>query len=262
MRPPCALQDEKTATQNRQVISCTFLRKTIGFLNQYPERAIFDEAQQVPQLFSYIQGRMDERRLMGQYILSESQNFHLAQHITQSLAGRVALFRLLPFDFWEMRQAHALPDTIPRTDTALTGFYPAIFDRGSDPSFFYHNCLQTHYRARHKPIGTGERPQSIPKFFVIVHRSGRATAQLLELGQREGRFSAYCKGMAFYFGKQLHRFPIAPLFSKLQQTNPKLNFYDTASGGNARHKTLIYGGLEHQDRTSYRLRGWKWCGVE
>jgi predicted AAA+ superfamily ATPase len=144
MRPPCALQDEKTATQNRQVISCTFLRKTIGFLNQYPERAIFDEAQQVPQLFSYIQGRMDERRLMGQYILSESQNFHLAQHITQSLAGRVALFRLLPFDFWEMRQAHALPDTIPRTDTALTGFYPAIFDRGSDPSFFYHNCLQTY----------------------------------------------------------------------------------------------------------------------
>jgi hypothetical protein len=39
-----------------------------------------------------------------------------------------------------------------------------------------------------------------------------------------------------------------------------MDFFDTASGGKVRHKTLIYGGAEHQDRTAYRVRGWKSCG--
>src|SRR5690606_20736625 len=56
-----------------------------GFLDRYERYVIFDEAQRVPHLFSYIQGRVDESRLMGQYILSGSQNFHLLKSITQSL---------------------------------------------------------------------------------------------------------------------------------------------------------------------------------
>src|SRR5690606_24670698 len=68
----------------------------VGFLDQYEQHVIFDEVHRVPQLFSYIQGRVDESGLMGQYILSCSQNFHLLKSITQSLAGRVALFKLLP----------------------------------------------------------------------------------------------------------------------------------------------------------------------
>ena len=63
-----------------------------GFLKIYSERIIFDEVQRVPHLFSYIQTIVDESRQMGQFILSGSQNFQLLQNITQSLAGRVALF--------------------------------------------------------------------------------------------------------------------------------------------------------------------------
>lgn len=39
-----------------------------------------------------------------------------------------------------------------------------------------------------------------------------------------------------------------------------MEVFDTASGGKVRHKTLIYGGLDNQDRTVYRVRGWKNCG--
>ncbi|RQP07452.1 MAG: AAA family ATPase, partial [Parapedobacter sp.] len=73
-----------------------------GFLQLYPERTILDEVQRVPALFSYLQTAVDESGQMGQYILSGSQNFHLLKNITQTLAGRVALFRLLPLDHEEM----------------------------------------------------------------------------------------------------------------------------------------------------------------
>src|SRR5690606_24296899 len=63
-----------------------------GFLKQYANKTILDEVQRVPELFSYLQTAVDGSGLMGQYILSGSQNFHLLRQITQSLAGRVALF--------------------------------------------------------------------------------------------------------------------------------------------------------------------------
>ena len=70
-----------------------------GFLRLYSKNVIFDEVQRVPVLFSYIQTIVDESGMMGQFILSGSQNFHLLRNITQSLAGRVALLKLFPFDF-------------------------------------------------------------------------------------------------------------------------------------------------------------------
>jgi len=114
----------------------------IGFLNQYDQKVIFDEVQRVPALFSYIQGRVDEFKMMGQYILSGSQNFHLLNSITQTLAGRVALFKLLPLDFTELKQPGLLANSY--IQAGLKGFYPAIFDRDIDPAVFYANYIQTY----------------------------------------------------------------------------------------------------------------------
>ena len=111
-----------------------------GFLKQFSRYVIFDEAQRVPELFSYLQTKVDEDKIMGQYILSGSQNFHLMQSISQSLAGRVALFKLLPFDIKEMQNAKWLND-----DYAVNlykGFYPAIYDRDIPSKVFYSNYLQ------------------------------------------------------------------------------------------------------------------------
>ena len=93
-------------------------------------------------LFSYLQGRVDESKIMGQYILSGSQNFHLLNSITQTLAGRVALFKLLPLDFSELKQADLLAASY--TQAAVKGFYPATFDRDIDPAIFYANYIQTY----------------------------------------------------------------------------------------------------------------------
>src|SRR5690606_33391677 len=105
---------------------------------------IIDEAQRVPALFSYLQGRVDDSGIMAQYILSGSQNFHLLQNITQSLAGRVALFKLLPLDFSELQYSRLLADEF--NQAAIKGAYPAIFDRAIDSSVFYNNYVETYVK--------------------------------------------------------------------------------------------------------------------
>lgn len=67
-----------------------------GFLNNFPGGAVLDEIQRTPELFSYIQGIID-RTPEIHFVLSGSQNFLLPENISQSLAGRAAVLKLLPF---------------------------------------------------------------------------------------------------------------------------------------------------------------------
>ncbi|MDO8585930.1 MAG: ATP-binding protein [Armatimonadota bacterium] len=68
-----------------------------GFLAAYPPPAIFDEVQNAPDLLSYVKERIDDHRDQpGQYILTGSQNLLMIHTVTQTLAGRTAVLRLLP----------------------------------------------------------------------------------------------------------------------------------------------------------------------
>ena len=58
------------------------------FLARFPEGAILDEVQRCPQLLSWLQGLVDERKRMGDFVLTGSAQFSLIESITQSLAGR------------------------------------------------------------------------------------------------------------------------------------------------------------------------------
>ena len=93
-----------------------------GFLRQYDDKVIFDEAQNVPDLFSYLQGIVDADRRPGRFVLSGSQNFLMRKSITQSLAGRVGIAELLPLDQEEMRAARLLPAT--PEEAIYNGSYP------------------------------------------------------------------------------------------------------------------------------------------
>ncbi|MEM9824936.1 MAG: AAA family ATPase, partial [Bacteroidota bacterium] len=73
-----------------------------AFLETYHDKVIFDEAQRWPDLFAYLQTIVDEDRRPGRFILSGSQNFLLRKNISQSLAGRVGIVRLLPLDNEEL----------------------------------------------------------------------------------------------------------------------------------------------------------------
>ncbi len=80
-----------------------------GFLEQYPPPVIFDEVQHAPHLLPYIKAKVDaHRNRRGQYLLTGSQNLLLAEKVTESLAGRAAMLRLLPLS---RREAEGKPRT-------------------------------------------------------------------------------------------------------------------------------------------------------
>ncbi len=100
-----------------------------GFLGQFNDNVILDEAQRAPDLFSYIQGIVDQRDRPGQFILIGSQNFLLLQTISQSLAGRCAVLHLLPFSYPELtRRKSADPKTIGRGPRRQSGPSDNPFD--------------------------------------------------------------------------------------------------------------------------------------
>jgi predicted AAA+ superfamily ATPase len=98
------------------------------FLLAFPDGAIIDEAQKVPEIFDAIKKKVDEGPYQpGTYILTGSSQFHLRKNMTDSLAGRAAFLTLLPFSLKELRDAQLLPD-IPY-ELAYQGFYPPLHDK-------------------------------------------------------------------------------------------------------------------------------------
>ena len=96
------------------------------FFAMLPEGAVLDEVQNSPELFSSLQGVVDERARMGEFILTGSQQFGLMGNITQTLAGRVGLVQLLPLSISELRAANLLGRTMEAV--VWQGGYPALFD--------------------------------------------------------------------------------------------------------------------------------------
>lgn len=113
-----------------------------GFLARFNEGAIIDEAQRCPDLFSYLQGLVDHRRRMGDFILTGSQQFGLRSGISQSLAGRVGLVQLLPFAMPELSAAGRLADRLD--DLLWRGGYPPLYDRPLTPDLWFPNYVATY----------------------------------------------------------------------------------------------------------------------
>jgi predicted AAA+ superfamily ATPase len=113
-----------------------------GFLQNIGNHAIIDEVQYAPELLSYIQVVVERDKIAGQFIITGSLNPLMMQNITQSLAGRVAIFNLLPFSLEEIQNASfALPDY---EDYIFKGFYPRIYDLDLDPMTWLLDYIQTY----------------------------------------------------------------------------------------------------------------------
>jgi uncharacterized protein len=123
-----------------------------GFLHQYDQHVILDEVQRAPGLFNYLQTKVDNDKINGQYILSGSQNFLLMERITQSLAGRVALFKLLPFSFGELQSAQKMPKHW--SEAAFTGFFPRLYAQEIKPSDLYPNYFESYVQRDVRQLST------------------------------------------------------------------------------------------------------------
>ncbi|MBI1871778.1 MAG: ATP-binding protein [Chlamydiae bacterium] len=133
------------------------LRDPTGFLKANPAPCIFDEVQKAPQLLSYLQELIDASPLPGSWILTGSQNFILMERITQTLAGRSAILRLLPLSISEiLHQPFQEPvkrltqiASIPKPKDSLEKFifkgcYPRLYTQKIDPQDWYASYDQSY----------------------------------------------------------------------------------------------------------------------
>lgn len=97
------------------------------FLRAFPDGAIIDEAQKVPDMFDAIKLIVDNGGYSpGKFILTGSSQFRLKENISDSLAGRIGLIKLLPFSIDELKEEGILSDDA--YDYVFNGFYPPLYD--------------------------------------------------------------------------------------------------------------------------------------
>ena len=112
------------------------------FFTRFPEPVIIDEIQRVPELLSTVQVRIDKNQKKGQYLITGSQQISLKSSITQSLAGRTAIVKMLPLSISELYSANIKLD---RDSQLVSGFMPFLYaESGHSPFEYYKNYVNTY----------------------------------------------------------------------------------------------------------------------
>lgn len=198
-----------------------------GFLMNYPAGAVFDEVQRSPQLFSYIQGIVDNNPTI-RFVLSGSQNFLLTENITQSLAGRVGIMTLLPFSMEELQGEDLL--SMNPEEVMYRGFYPRLYDKNIPPDQYYPNYLATYVERDVRLIKNIGDLGLFTRFMKLC--AGRA-GQLLNysnLANDTGISVNTVKTWLSVLEASYIVFRLSPYhksFNKRLTKSPKLYFYDT-----------------------------------
>ncbi len=199
-----------------------------GFLMQYSGNLIIDEAQYAPDLFSYIQAFADNSGQMGNYILTGSQNFLLLERISQSLAGRVAIFTLLPFSYEELEASDYREEHYQ--NHIFRGFYPAIYDRKIEPHEWYSNYISTYIeRDVRNTLNIGNLLQ-FRQFMQLCASSVGQLINFTSMGNSIGVSNNTIKNWISVLEASFVVFRMQPYVSNIKKRiikSPKLFFYDT-----------------------------------
>lgn len=197
-----------------------------GFLNNFPEGVVLDEVQHVPDLFSYIQGIVDSKDV--HIVLSGSQNFLLSEKITQSLAGRTAILKLLPFS---MKELETTPHNPQSWETIVfQGGYPRLYDKHMHPTDFYPSYINTYIE---KDVRQIKNIENLNSFSIFLKLCAGRTGQVLNiqsLSNDSGVSPNTAKAWLSILEASYIIYFIQPHyknFNKRLVKSPKLYFYDT-----------------------------------
>lgn len=233
---------EDTGTRNRALDDIN------GFLDGLGSYAIIDEIQNLPELLSSIQARVDSNKSL-RYILTGSNNFSMLHNSMQSLAGRAALFTVLPFSFRELSKSDL---DVSTSELMWRGFYPGTISDLIPPDIFYRNYYGTYIERDVRALG---QVQYLDKFQLFMRLcAARVGSEInlaslsVEVGVSAPTISAWISLLkASYIAYSLP--PYYANISKRLTKTPKLYFYDSG--------LLCYLlGIEHASQLdTHPLRG-------
>jgi hypothetical protein len=200
-----------------------------GFLAQYAGGAVFDEIQRAPELSSYLQGLVDADPTPGQFILTGSQQFELMNQVTQSLAGRTAILRLLPLTLAEAQRFRKSPKHPDLAATLLKGFYPRIHDKNLDPSQALADYFATYVERDLRQLAAVHDLQRFERFVrLCAGRSGQLL-NLVSLGNDAGVTQPTARAWIDLLQTSFIVYLLPPWHTntgKRLVKSPKLYFYD------------------------------------
>ena len=202
------------------------IRDPRGFLAEVGDGAILDEIQRAPELVSYIQEHVDEKGRNGIFVLTGSQQFRVTEAISQSLAGRTGILRLLPFSIAEARELR--PD-LSTGHMLYSGFYPRIYDQGLDPTQALGDYFETYVE---RDVRQVSEIRNLSGFRTFVKLCAGRVGQLLNLqglGNDAGVSHTTAREWISVLEAGYVVFLLPPLHANLSKRlikSPKLFFYD------------------------------------
>lgn len=202
-----------------------FYRDPEGFMKRYSGKTIFDEVQYVPELFNYIKMRIDKNRdKKGQYILTGSSNFTFLKSVSESLAGRIGLLTLLPFEYSE------LPDNF-RNTSIYKGSYPELIKlRYKNINHWYSSYVNTYLE---KDVRSLSNIGDLRDFLSFLKLISSRTSQILiltEISKEIGVAVSTIKKWVSILEASYIIFLLKPYYKNIGKRlvkSPKLYFYDT-----------------------------------
>ncbi len=220
-----------------------------GFLSRLGTGAILDEIQRVPELPSYLQVLADEEGRNSLFVLTGSEQLRISESISQSLAGRTALLRLLPFSLSEREETGAGNAV---DEILYSGFYPRIHDRKLEPRQALGDYFETYVERDVRRIG---EIRNLPGFRRFVRLCAGRVGQLVNLaslGADTGVSHTTARHWIALLEASYIVFRLPPYYANIRKRlvkSPKLYFYDVGLAS-----YLI--GIEHAGQiATHPLRG-------
>ena len=220
-----------------------------GFLAQVGDGAIIDEVQNVPTLLSYIQVDVDERGRNGCFVLTGSAQLPLLQSVSQSLAGRTALLKLLPFSLAERARTGS---SMAVEEVIFSGFYPRILDQGLNPRQALGNYFETYVERDVRPFNEIRKLSSFRRFVRLCAGRVGQVVNFNSLASDAGVSHPTAREWLTILEASYVVFQLEPFHANIRKRlikSPKLYFYDVGLA------SYLIGIENAQQVTTHPLRG-------
>lgn len=218
------------------------------FLDSLGNHAIIDEAQNCPELLSSMQVRVDRDKSL-RYVVTGSSNFSLMHTVSQSLAGRAALFNLPPFTFDELGKEYIAAEA---DKLIYTGFYPGAVAGEIQPYDFYRNYFNTYVD---RDVRNLLKVKNLNRFNVFVRLlAGRVGSEFnaSSLSVEVGVSSTTIAEWLSILQTAYIVFTLRPYYTNISKRltkMPKVYFYDTGL------LTYLLGIEDAKQLATHPLRG-------
>lgn len=219
------------------------------FLEQYPHPLMIDEIQYAPRLLHYIKAEADRRKKMGMYWLTGSQQFHLMKNISESLAGRVGILKLLGVSYAEEKEIDCSdkpwsPDRLLNKEydkievtvheifkKIVRGSFPRLLHRNAPPhDVFYGSYVQTYIDRDLRNLIKVASLSSFEKFIRICAARTASMVNFSDLARDSGVSVNTVKEWVSLLEASHHIFLLQPYYTNQSRRlikTPKLYFLDT-----------------------------------